>query len=124
MNIHSKGDPSMRRSKCCESEDFINHVKEEQEAPIILDGLADFYKIFGDPTRLKILSALLQSEMCVGTITNILEMSQSSVSHQLRTLKRARLIKSRKEGKWVYYSINDDHVRTIYEMGLTHIKES
>lgn len=114
----------MHQAKCCESEEFIINVKEAQESEEVLDGLADFYKIFGDSTRLKILSALLQGEMCVGTITEVLEMSQSSVSHQLRTLKRARLIKSRKEGKWVFYSISDNHVSTIYEMGLTHIKES
>lgn len=113
----------MHKSKCCEDENFIVQVKEQMESQEVLGPLADFFKIFGDPTRLKILSALLQGEMCVGTITDILEMTQSSVSHQLRVLKSARLIKSRKEGKWVYYSINDDHVKTIYEMGLTHIKE-
>lgn len=114
----------MQKSSCCEDEQFIRDVKTKLESENTLDSLAEFYKIFGDPTRLKILSALLESELCVGTITNILEMSQSSVSHQLRTLKRARLIKSRKDGKWVFYSINDEHVRIIFEMGLTHIKES
>lgn len=113
----------MHHSKCCEDEIFVESVRENLEHQEILSPLADFYKIFGDPTRLKILSALLQDEMCVGTITEILEMTQSSVSHQLRVLKNARLIKSRKEGKWVYYSINDDHVKIIYEMGLSHIKE-
>jgi ArsR family transcriptional regulator len=114
----------MHQSKCCEDDQFVTQVQETIESPVVLDRLADFYKIFGDSTRLKILSALLQGEMCVGTITEVLEMTQSSISHQLRTLKRARLIKSRKEGKWVYYSINDEHVQIIYEMGLSHIKES
>jgi len=113
----------MHHANCCEDASFIDAVRKNLETQDILSPLADFYKIFGDPTRLKILSALLQGEMCVGTITEILEMSQSSVSHQLRVLKNARLIKSRKEGKWVYYSINDDHVKIIYEMGLSHIKE-
>lgn len=113
----------MHHSKCCEDEAFIGLVQEQLEDQDTLGHLADFFKIFGDPTRLKLLSALLQGEMCVGTITEVLEMTQSSVSHQLRVLKNARLIKSRKEGKWVYYSINDDHVKIIYEMGLSHIKE-
>jgi len=114
----------MHHSKCCADEGFVDQVKGALELPDTLDALGDFFKIFGDATRLKILSALLEGEMCVGTITEVLEMTQSSVSHQLRTLKRARLIKSRKEGKWVYYSINDEHVQIIYEMGLSHIKES
>ncbi len=114
----------MHQAKCCEDDVFIEQIKEKLESPDVLNNLADFYKIFGDGTRLKILSALLEGEMCVGTITDILQMTQSSVSHQLRTLKSARLIKSRKDGKWVYYSINDDHVKTIYEMGLSHIKET
>lgn len=113
----------MQKSVCCEDEAFVKNIQEHQADPEHIDQLGDFFKILGDPTRLKILSALLQSEMCVGTITEVLEMSQSSVSHQLRTLKRARLIKSRKEGKWVFYSINDDHVKTIIEMGLSHIQE-
>lgn len=113
----------MHQAKCCEDESFLLRVRDTMETGETLDYLAEFYKIFGEPTRLKILCALLQGEMCVGTITDVLEMTQSSVSHQLRLLKRARLIKSRKEGKWVYYSINDDHVKTIYEMGLSHIQE-
>ncbi|PKM58616.1 MAG: transcriptional regulator [Firmicutes bacterium HGW-Firmicutes-3] len=114
----------MHHSKCCADDGFVDQVKEALEVPETLDALGDFFKIFGDATRLKILSALLEGEMCVGTITEVLEMTQSSVSHQLRTLKRARLIKSRKDGKWVYYSINDEHVQIIYKMGLSHIKES
>ena len=113
----------MHQAKCCEDENFVSQVQDAMESQEIFDLLADFYKIFGDPTRLKVLTALMQGEMCVGTITEVLEMTQSSVSHQLRILKNARLIKSRKEGKWVYYSINDNHVKTIYEMGLSHIKE-
>ncbi len=113
----------MHQAKCCEDEAFIGLVQDQLEGQEVLGHLADFYKIFGDSTRLKILSALLQGEMCVGTITEVLEMTQSSVSHQLRILKSSRLIKSRKEGKWVYYSINDDHVKIIYEMGLSHLKE-
>lgn len=110
-------------AECCGSDSFVADTKNSLESQETLNHLADFYKIFGDPTRLKILAVLLKSELCVGTITDILEMSQSSVSHQLRVLKQARLIKSRKEGKWVFYSINDDHVKIIYEMGLSHMKE-
>lgn len=84
--------------------------------------LADFFKVFGDSTRIKIICNLFNGEMCVGTIANVLEMSQSSISHQLRVLKTSRLVKSRKEGKQVFYSLDDRHVEEIYYMGIEHIK--
>lgn len=85
--------------------------------------LADVFKIFGDVTRLKILYALFDSELCVCDIANELNMSQSAISHQLRTLKTAKLVKKRKEGKIVYYSLDDEHVKHIFDQGLIHVTE-
>ena len=85
--------------------------------------LADVFKIFGDVTRLKILYALFDSELCVCDIANELNMTQSAISHQLRTLKTAKLVKNRKEGKIVYYSLDDEHVKHIFDQGLLHVTE-
>ena len=89
----------------------------------ILEAIADLFKAFGDPTRVQILSNLLAGEMCVGDIAEAVELSQSAVSHQLRILKQMHLIKFRREGKNILYSLADDHVRTILEMGLEHVME-
>ena len=85
--------------------------------------LADLFKVFGDTTRIKILYALFESELCVGDIALVLGMSQSAVSHQLRVLKDSKLIKFRREGKVIFYSLDDDHVRTIMSMGMEHVEE-
>ena len=89
----------------------------------ILYDLAELFKVFGDTTRVKILCALFESEMCVCDISALLGMTQSAISHQLRVLKSAKLIKNRKEGKVVYYSLADDHVKHIFDQGLSHILE-
>ena len=86
-------------------------------------GLAELFKIFGDPTRIRILYAMLDTERCVNDIAGVLEMSQSSVSHQLRILKTSKLVKSRREGKSIFYSLDDEHVRAILNMGMEHIME-
>ena len=86
-------------------------------------GLAELFKIFGDPTRIRILYAMLDTERCVNDIAGILQMSQSSVSHQLRILKTSKLVKSRREGKSIFYSLEDGHVRAILNMGMEHIME-
>ena len=86
-------------------------------------GLAELFKIFGDPTRIRILYAMLDTERCVNDIAGGLEMSQSSVSHQLRILKTSKLVKSRREGKSIFYSLDDEHVRSILNMGMEHIME-
>ncbi len=88
-----------------------------------IEHLGEFFKLFGDNTRLKIIEILMNGELCVGTIAKILDMSQSSISHQLRLLKRSRLVKSRKEGKWVFYSIDDSHVSAVFTLGLSHVTE-
>jgi Predicted transcriptional regulators len=95
------------------------HMPEEEE----LLNLADLFKVFSDSTRIKILYALLRSEMCVCDISVLLGMTKSSISHQLRVLKQTRLVKYRKEGKVVYYSLDDEHVGNIFEQGFTHIME-
>ena len=89
----------------------------------LLDDLAELYKIFGDSTRIKILYTLFTEERGVGDIARLLGMTMSAISHQLRILKQARLVKSRREGKMVYYALADDHVRTIFAQGLDHILE-
>ncbi len=86
-------------------------------------GLAELFKIFGDPTRIRILYVMLDTERCVNDIAGLLQMSQSSVSHQLRILKTSKLVKSRREGKSIFYSLDDEHVRSILSMGMEHIME-
>lgn len=89
----------------------------------ILYDLADLFKIFGDTTRIKILFTLHDEELCVGDIANKLSMTQSAVSHQLKVLRQNKLIKSRRDGKSIYYSLADSHVVSILEQGLEHISE-
>jgi len=89
----------------------------------ILYELADFFKVFGDTTRIKILQALFKSELCVCDLSAVLGASQSAVSHQLKILRMANLVKPRKEGKVVYYSLSDDHVAAILAQGLDHVEE-
>ena len=91
--------------------------------PRILQNLADLFKIFGDPTRIRILCALSDGELCVCDIASILDMSQSAISHQLSTLKQSQLVRSRREGKTVYYSLADSHVAAILSQGLGHVLE-
>lgn len=104
-------------------EDVVIKVKECIPQEEILYDLADLFKIFGDTTRIKILCALFQAEMCVCDIAVLLGMTQSAISHQLRVLKHSRLVRYRKEGKVVYYSLDDDHVKGIFNLGLSHIEE-
>ena len=85
--------------------------------------LSEFFKVFGDPTRLKILLLLNERELCVHVIAEVIDMHQTAVSHQLKILRQSRLVKYRKEGKHVFYSLNDDHIRKIIEIGLEHIQE-
>ena len=100
--------------------DKIKDILPEEE---ILYDLAELYKVFGDSTRIKILYALFESELCVCDIANVLEMTQSAISHQLRVLKNNKLVKYRREGKTIIYSLADGHVRTILDQVLEHIEE-
>ena len=85
--------------------------------------LSELFKIFGDSTRIKIINALIDDELCVGDIANRVNATQSAVSHQLRILKSSKLVKYRKEGNTIYYTLDDDHVKKIFELGCEHINE-
>ena len=98
-------------------QDTLSKMPENE----ILNNLADLFKIMGDTTRCKLLFALLQNEMCVCDLANVLSMTKSSISHQLSKMKDVGLVKSRKEGKTVYYSLDDCHISEIFEVGLKHI---
>jgi ArsR family transcriptional regulator len=104
-------------------EEIVNMVKVKMPEEESLYDLAELFKVFGDSTRIKILWALAESEMCVCDIASLLNMTQSAISHQLRLLKQSRLVKNRKDGKVVYYSLDDAHVKQIFEQGLDHINE-
>lgn len=104
-------------------EDIVNQVKTKMPEEETLYDLAELFKVFGDSTRIKILWALDEAEMCVCDIAALLNMTQSAISHQLRVLKQAKLVKNRREGKVVYYSLDDDHVKQIFNQGLAHIRE-
>lgn len=104
-------------------EELISSVSADMPDEEMLYDLAELYKIFGDTTRIKILYVLFESELCVCDIAQLLNMTQSAISHQLRVLKQSKLVKFRREGKTVYYSLADDHVRTIIGMGMEHLCE-
>jgi ArsR family transcriptional regulator len=104
-------------------EDVVSKAKESMPPEENLYDLAEFFKVFGDTTRIRILCALFVSEMCVCDIAALLNMTQSAISHQLRVLKGARLVKFRKEGKIVYYSLDDEHVKGIFDQGFYHVTE-
>jgi ArsR family transcriptional regulator len=104
-------------------EDIVNQVKTRMPQEEQLYDLAELFKVFGDSTRIKILWALFEAEMCVCDIAFLLNMTQSAISHQLRVLKQARLVKNRKAGKVVFYSLDDEHVKQIFDQGLIHINE-
>ena len=104
-------------------EDIVSKVKKSIPEEETLYDLADLFKVLGDSTRIKILCALFEAEMCVCDIAALLGMTQSAISHQLRVLKQARLVKYKKEGKVVYYSLDDEHVKSIFDQGLIHISE-
>ena len=104
-------------------EELLRIVQEKLPKEEELYDLAELYKVFGDSTRIKILYVLFQSEMCVCDIAQLLNMSQSAISHQLRVLKQAQLVKYRREGKTVFYSLADAHVNTMLNQGLEHIEE-
>ena len=104
-------------------EAILQKVRQELPTDELLCDLADLFKIFGDTTRVKILYALLESEMCVCAIADLLGMTQSAISHQLRILKDANLVGNRREGKTIYYFLSDDHVRTIVAQGFDHLIE-
>ena len=104
-------------------DDTVERVYEQMPPDEILYDLAELYKVFGDSTRIKILYVLMETELCVGDLAQLLGVSQNAVSHQLRVLKNNKLVKFRREGKIIYYSLSDDHVRRIISQGMDHVKE-
>lgn len=104
-------------------EEIVTEAKSTMPDEEMLYDLAELFKVFGDTTRIKIICALYESELCVCDIANLLNMTQSAVSHQLRTLKAARLVKFRRAGKVVYYSLDDEHIMRIFNEGLNHVNE-
>ncbi|MCM1253049.1 MAG: metalloregulator ArsR/SmtB family transcription factor [Clostridium sp.] len=104
-------------------EDVVKKLLEQQPDDEILYDLAELFKVFGDSTRIKILYTLFEAELCVYDIARLLNLSQSSVSHQLRILKNSKLVKFRREGKSIFYSLDDEHVREIISMGMEHVTE-
>ena len=103
-----------------ETVDKVNSDMHDEE---LLYELAEIYQVFGDSTRIRILYVLFEAEMCVCDIAQVLSMTTSAISHQLKVLKQAHLVKYRREGKTVFYSLSDDHVRSILDQGLEHISE-
>ena len=116
-----------KNSPCCEESlihtGAVEQVRKSLPPDEQLYDLAELFKIFGDSTRVKILYALLESELCVCDIAKLMEVTQSAVSHQLRVLKNSKLVKFRREGKTVYYSLADDHVIHILAQGMEHVLE-
>lgn len=112
---------------CCETveihESLLKIVTEKMPPEDDLYDLAELFKIFGDSTRIRILFVLFESEVCVCDLAEVLNMTQSAISHQLRILKQNKLVKSRRQGKSVFYSLDDEHVRAIIEQGLVHVTE-
>ena len=117
----------MKEYDCCHNiihEDNIADAKRNMLDEEIIFKVSNLYKVFSDETRLKILNSLLYSELCVCDISELLEMTHSSISHQLKILRDMRLVKARKSGKSVYYSLMDDHIFEIIKIGVEHVNES
>ena len=113
--------------ECCETtcvhEALLNIVNHKMPAETALYDLSELFKVFGDSTRIRILFVLFEAEVCVCDLAQALHMTQSAISHQLKILKQNKLVKSRRDGKSVFYSLADSHVRTIIAQGLEHIEE-
>ncbi|MCI7043167.1 MAG: metalloregulator ArsR/SmtB family transcription factor [Lachnospiraceae bacterium] len=118
----------MAEIECCDTievhEELLKIVDETMPEETELYDLAELFKVFGDSTRIRILFVLFEAEVCVCDLAQALNMTQSAISHQLKILKQNKLVKSRREGKSIFYSLADDHVRTIISMGREHIEEN
>lgn len=104
-------------------QDTVRRVRRLMPEQVELHELADFFKLFADSTRIAILWALSESEMCVCDLCALLQMKQPAVSHQLKNLKQARIVKTRREGKVIYYVLDDDHIRKLLNLGMEHVRE-
>lgn len=117
----------MKKSLCCEAVEVhpqvVEKLRERMPVHQQYQNLSELFKMFADPTRLKILSLLFEKELCVCDIAEVLHMTHSAVSHQLSVLRQNRIIKYRREGKNVFYSLDDEHIQMIYNAGIEHISE-
>ena len=104
-------------------EEVVEEVKKQMPEDSKLVETANLLKVFGDPTRIKIICALMKAEMCVCDLSSLLDVSRTAVSHQLKTLKQTRLVKYRRDGKVIYYSLDDEHVSEIFEIAYEHVME-
>lgn len=120
MALH---DPSLPPGGLTLDEQTLQKLQDDLPGDEILYDLAELFRVFGDTTRIKILYALFESELCVNDIAQVVGLSQSAVSHQLRLLKTNKLVKFRREGKTIYYSLDDDHVRSMIALGMEHVEE-
>ena len=125
-NINITVERSFNQGRCIEvgyldREEAVGRAKTNMLESMTIESLSKLFKVFGDPTRIKILWALNVHDLCVFDICEVLGMTKSAVSHQLGTLKEAKLVKSRREGKEVYYSLDDEHVKEIFETGIVHV---
>ena len=120
-HIHTSANSEIETCDICHHHHL--HLPMEAPADETLYRLADLYKVFGDPTRIRILYALSGGELCVCDIAELLGMTQSAISHQLRVLKQMDLVKNRRDGKTIFYALADDHIITILNQGLNHIEE-
>ena len=107
----------------CVHEEIVHEVLRKMPEEEILFDLAEFFKVFGDSTRIRILYALRETELCVCDIASLLGLTQTAVSHQLRVLKNAKMVKARRNGKTVFYSLDDSHIHSILDMGICHLEE-
>lgn len=116
-----------KKEEVCQEEcfhpDMLERARKSMMPQETLQDLAELFKALGDHTRVKILNALYHAELCVCDLTSLLDMNQSAVSHQLRVLRAGKIVKSRKEGKNVYYSLDDAHVQKLIELGIEHVTE-
>lgn len=110
------------KSECCINQENVDIVLEKLIPEDDIVDISEIFKILGDPTRMRIVAALRIKELCVGDITALMEISLSGVSHQLRLLKNRRIVKTRRDGKMMYYSLDDDHIVALIDVALNHIK--
>lgn len=115
----------LEKTECCAiHQHIVTQIKTNMLDYTTLNDLSEFFKVMGDRTRLQILFALEQSELCVCDIASLLNLTKSAVSHQLKFLRTAKLVKSRREGKNIYYSLDDSHIQSLLDIGLEHIQET
>lgn len=123
MNNYSYDKGRGETSMAHDHSELLKKIKKDMPEDELLQDLGDLFKVFGDTTRIKIMYALYEGEMCVCAISELLNMTQSAISHQLKTLKDANLVSARRDGKEIYYSLSDDHVKSIIAEGYEHITE-